>query len=349
MKRALAALAVLAVLAIGIASSASSGSSPRRAIAYVSGARPALAQVWLAGPDGKGAERLGEGNRPSLSPNGEIVAASSDSQSGHALTLFSSDGSQIASFFDASLQTATAASWSPDSRYLAVVLSSTDPASNATSGLAVIDTENKSSRVLVHGSIYGASFAPDGSRRIAYGWAPTQALYAPVDLHLIAVSGTRDVPLTSDGRSLYPVWGRTALAFVRERLRKRAAPAYQVWLMAADGSGAHPVTTIHPPPLEDGLVPIAFSADGSRLLAEYQGANTSRAWTIDLATRSALELRQDGHTVSGAGISRDGTQLLVDRGGYLNPPDHGAVETVKFTDGSARTLISHGSNPSWNL
>jgi dipeptidyl aminopeptidase/acylaminoacyl peptidase len=349
MKRALAVLAVLAALAIAIAASASHGSSPHGGVAYETGRHGALPRVWLADADGKNRHQLGPGNHPSLSPNGLIVAAASDRQSGRALTLYSDDGSKIADFFDASQQTASAASWSPDSRYLAVVLSSTDPGSNSASGLAVIDTKTNSTRLLARGSIYGASFAPDRSQRIAYALAPTQALFAPIDIHVTGVDGSSPTTLTQDGRSLYPVWGRVALAFDRERLRRRAAPAYQVWLMRADGTSRRQLASVHAPALANGLLPLAFSADGSRLLAEYEGANISRAWAIDTSTGAAAELRHDGHTVTGAAISRDGTRLLVDRGGYLNPPDSGRVETIPFGGGTARALIDRGANPSWNL
>jgi dipeptidyl aminopeptidase/acylaminoacyl peptidase len=349
MKRALAVLAVLAALAIAIAASTSRGSDPHGAVAYETGRHGTLPRVWLADSDGKNGHELGPGNHPSLSPNGLVVAASSDRQTGRALTLYEDDGSKIADFFDASQQTASAVSWSPDSRYLAVVLSSTDPASNAASGLAMIDTKTKNERLLVRGSIYGASFAPDRSRRIAYALAPTQALSAPVDVHVTEVDGSSPTTLTHDGRSLYPVWGRVALAFDRELLRKRAAPAYQVWLMRADGTSRRQLTSVHTPALAVGLVPLAFSGDGTRLLAEYEGANVSRAWAIDTSTGAAGELRQDGHTVTGASISRNGTRLLVDRGGYLNPPDSGRVQTIPFAGGTARTLVDHGSNPSWNL
>ena len=349
MKRALAVLAVLAALAIAIAAAASGGSTPHGAVAYETGRHGMLPRVWLADSDGKNGHQLGPGNHPLVSPNGLLVAASSDRQSGRALTLYADDGSKLAEYFDAAQHAASAVSWSPDSRYVAVVLSSTDPASNAASGLAVIDTKTSAVRLLARGSIYGASFAPDRSRRIAYALAPTQALNAPVDIHVSGVDGSSPTALTRDGRSLYPVWGAVALAFDRERPRRRAAPAYQVWLMASDGTGLRQLTSLRAGPLANGLVPLAFSADGIRLLAEYEGANLSRAWAIDTRTGAAIELRQDGHTVSGAAISRDGIRLLVDRGGYLNPPDSGRVEVIPFGGGTASTLIDRGSNPSWNL
>ena len=189
----------------------------------------------------------------------------------------------------------------------------------------MLDTKTSSYRILAYGTIYGASFARDGSDRLVYARAANQTLSARVNVHVVSAGGSGDTPLTHDGRSLNPVWGRLGIAFDRERLRRRADPAYEVWLMAAQGSHRARLTSVGVPPLQDGLVPIAFSADGTRLLAEYEGADTSRAWAVDVITRRAHELRRAGHSVAGAAISKNGAALLVDRGGFLNPPSSGIV------------------------
>ena len=94
-------------------------------------------------------------------------------------------------FFATADATAVAVAFSPDSRYIAVVLASTDPASSAYSGLAVIDTTTFASRVIVHGQIYGASFAPGDSDRIAYGTAPSARLTARVDVGIVHADAGR--------------------------------------------------------------------------------------------------------------------------------------------------------------
>jgi hypothetical protein len=109
------------------------------------------------------------------------------------------------------------------------------------------------------------------------------------------------------------------------------------------------VTHLPIPPLLEGLVPIGFSSDGARLLAQYEGQDTSEAWVITPATGGARRLAIAWRAVTGAAISRDGTEALVDLGGYLNPPDAGAVESLPLAGGDPRVLIAHGSQPSWNL
>jgi len=321
MKRWLQApVAVLALVAAGLGVAERFESGSVHALAYVTGDATSTPAVWLANADGSHARRLGPGTQPLVSPSGAFVAASGPT----GLILYRASGGSRR-YFLAADATAIAAAFSPDSRYLAVVLSSRDPASTAYSGLAVIDTTTLAARIIVHGQIYGASFPPDGSDRIAYGSAASQALAAPVDIHLVGANGSRPVQITHDGRSLNPVSGRSGIAFDHERLRGDAEPAYQVWLMASDGSGGRPVTALQIPPLCEGLVPIGFSNDGRRLLAEYQGEDISRAWLLSLPGGDATPLGTD---LTGSGFSDDGLRALVDVGGFLAPPGRGRAERL---------------------
>jgi hypothetical protein len=351
MRRALAgAIVALAVAAITIAAVVADGSGasvPTR-IAYVTGGLEASAQVWLADASGARRHQLGGGTDPLLSPDGSLVAASAGVGSQTALTVFSASGGAAHRFFAAARVTARPVAFSPGSRYLAVVLASTDPASDAASGLSVIDTRSDSVRLIAGGTIYGASFAPDNSDRIVYAAAASTAVDANVDLHVIDADGAGRRSLTHDGRSLYPSWGPTGIAFSRERLRAGEEPAYQVWLMGADGSHPAQLTHLPVPPAMDGLAPLASAATGRHLLAEYVGENTSQAWTIDLATGRAQRLGPGGAAITGAALSRDGASVLVDRGGLFNAPSQGSVESIPFSGGAARVLVSHGADPSWN-
>jgi hypothetical protein len=355
MKQALAtALVVVAlgVVAVGIVDvSTGDGSTRPPRLAYVTGTSTTAPQVWVANLHDGARRRVGPGQAPLLSPEGSVLAASAPGQSGPALTLYTIGGTVIRRFYDAALLSAVAQAWSPDARYLAVALTSRNPASAAASGLAVIDTKTLSTSMLARGQLYGASFAPDGSDRIAYAVAGSPALDAPVDIHVAAPDGPRAQQLTHDGRSLYPVWGAGAIAYDRERLRQSAAPAYEVWLMKSDGT--QPTQLIHMPvpPLMDGLVPLAFSGDDDAwLLAQFEGLNTSRAWAIAVGARRAhpLELSGARAGVTAAATSRSGDVALVERGGFLRPPSQGSIEELPLSGGRAVQLIAHGSEPSWN-
>jgi hypothetical protein len=316
-------------------------SAPPVRIAYVTGSATTRPKVWIENAAGTGRRRLGRGSRPLLAPDGALVAASTEP----GLVVYGVAGGPPHRYFNESDVTAVAVAFSPDSQFVAVVLSSTDPVSAAGSGLAVIDTTTFAARILVRGQIYGASFAPDGSDRIAYAAAGSPALSARVDVYEVGADGFGEVRLTRDGRSLNPVWGPGGIAFDHERLRSSAEPAYQVWAMTSDGRARRPVTSLRIPALREGLVPIAFAGGGGLLLAEYVGQDTSQAWLVRISSGHASAL---GAGLVGAGVSRDGTHALVVRGGFLNPPNHGVVETVPLTGGRTRMLIAHGSEPSWN-
>jgi hypothetical protein len=338
-----AAIAVIvAALALAIGVAVSLGSGPSFGVAYVTGAQDAAPSLWFANADGSHRRRLGPGDLPRVGPDGSIVAASQ----GPGLVLYSTSGGGTHRYFGSPKVTAVATAFSPDSRYVAVVLASTDPSSAANSALAVIDTTTFGYRILARGQIYGASFAPDGSDRIAYAAAPSPALTAPVDVHVIGADGSGSVQLTHAGRSLNPVWGQHGIAFDREQLRPDAEPAYEVWTMAGDGSGPRRLTGLRIPALRDGLVPVSVSGDGRRLLAEYVGQDTSEAWLVSPADDHPVSF---GTGLAGAALSRSGASVLVVRGGLLGAPDEGVVESLPLNGGSPRVLAAHGSEPSWNV
>lgn len=351
MKRAWAAaitgLVAVGAVAVAFAVTAGSGSGSALGLAYVVGTIGATPSVWFADADGRHGRRLGHGTRPLLAPNGSLVAASC----GRGLVLYPTSGAAPHRYFRDPNATAVAAACSPDSRYIAVVLSSPDPASAAFSGLAVINTASFGYRILVRGQIYGASFARGRSDRIAYASAASPALSSPVNVHIIGAHGSTPTQITHDGRSLNPVWGPRGIAFDHKRLRPDAEPAFQLWLMAGDGGARRPLTALAIGPLREGLVPIGFSDDRSRLLAEYEGQDTSEAWLVRLPSGHAAPL---GAELAGAALSRDHASVLLDRGGFLNPPSTGVVESLPLAGGPggrrerARILVAHGSEPSWN-
>ena len=113
-------------------------------------------------------------------------------------------------------------------------------------------------------------------------------------------------------------------------------------------SGAHlrQLTNMKISPLQSGLVPIAVSADGNRLLAEFEGEDTDFAYTVQL---NPLRVRAVPGFVQGGGISRDGSTLLIDSGAFEAPASSGTIETIPF--GATRPLhkLTRGATPSWDL
>jgi hypothetical protein len=216
------------------------------------------------------------------------------------------------------------------------------------SALTVIDTSTGVAVVIARGQINGASFAPDGSDRIAFGRSASASLSASTNVFLSAPDGSGLRSLTRDGHSLNPVWGPRYIAYDRERPRRQDAPVFQIWLISPAGGGTRRVSNLHVRSLVSGLVPIAFSGDGSRLLCEFEGQDTSEAWTLLVPSGRARRLSARGQPVIGAGISRDGRTVLIDENALEGPASDGRVASIPFIGGRSRILVAHGSQASWN-
>jgi hypothetical protein len=331
--------------------------APGPSLAYVTQTARSPATVWLTRVKGGARIRLGIGDQPLIAPSGQQVAASlygtgASSESGPALAVWGTGGGPTGAeprltYFNLASVTATPLAWSRDLRYVAVQLTSVTNAGSA-SGLAVIDLGSHTVRTIARGQIYGASFAPNGSDRIVYGRASSSSLSAPVNLYISNPDGSGLRALTRDGRSLNPVWGHLGIAYDKERLRRNDAPAYQIWLRSSSGPSLRRLTNIPVRSVVSGLVPLAFSSDGKRLLAEFEGEDTSEAWTVGVLAGRVRRVTVRGRPVVGAGISGDGETVLIEEGSFEEPASSGRVATVPFAGGRPRVLISHGAQASWN-
>lgn len=324
-------------------------------LAYTTGTEKSPSTfVWIAQASGREPKRLGPGLDPLLSPNGQSVAATllgatPDAEKGPALGIYSALGAPVANYLDLETANSTPLAWSPDSRYLAVMRQSTEVTNIAAgSGLDMIDMQTGKVTSIAEGQIYGASFAQDGSDRIVFARSPSLSPSAPSNLYVSNPDGSGTQALTSDGRSLYPVWGSRYIAYDRERLRRNYAPRYDIWLRSPSSSAARRLTDVPAGKLVVGLVPIAFSASGSRLLSEFEGQDTSAAWTVRVPSGRARPIIFRNQSVVGAGISRDGGTLLVDLGSFEGPPSSGRVASIPFAGGRPKVLVAHGAQASWN-
>jgi hypothetical protein len=267
---------------------------------------------------------------------------------GPSIGIYPSSGAALANYLSLETATATPLAWSPDSRYLAVALQSNAVKNIAAgSGLDVIDTQTGTVTTITHGVIYGASFARDGSDRLVFAMARSLVTTAATNLYISEASGAGMHSITSDGRSLLPVWGPKYIAYDRERMRK-LSPEYQIWLATPAGVRVRRLTHIAVDPLAQGLVPLAFSASASRLLAEFVGEDTSEAYAVNAVSGRARIVTVHKQTVQGAGISSDGSTLLLDAGSFEEPSSHGQIVTAPFAGGRAKVLVAHGAQASWN-
>jgi Tol biopolymer transport system component len=344
-------------LAVGLGTASAEGppmvspvtSIPRLAYVTSSNAQPE-SMVWVAAADGGSPLKLGPGFQPLVSPTGQSVVAGlfGPSETGPSLALYPAAGGTPQTFGDLSRATAYPLAWSPDSRYVAVWLQG-DAIKRvpAGSGLAILDTTTGTLKTIATGGIYGASFSPEGDT-LVFARSRSENYTAPVDLYTVSATGAGLARLTSGGRSLNPVWGPKYIAYDRERLRHEDAPVYQIWLRRPGGSSSRRLTSIRVHTLVSGLVPLGFSSSGSRLLAEFEGQDTSEAWTVQVPSGRARPVRVKRQPVVGSGISRDGTRLLVYAGDFEGPASSESIFTVPFPGGGPKLLVTHAAQPSWN-
>lgn len=323
-------------IALAIAPAAAQAAVPSK-LAYVTGVAGTHPQVHAANADGSGAIGLGAGVDALISPDGATVAIVTPyRRSGTSLVVRPAGGGAARTLVSTGNSIGPLV-WSPDSTRLAVVVN--------TKRLVAIDVATGASHTVARGQIQGASFSPDGSQ-IAYSRSRSARLLAPVNVFVADADGSSARAITHDGRSLYPLWGPTWIAYTHERLRRADAPVYQLRVMRSDGSGVRQLTHLRIPRLLSGLTATAWSSDGSRLLAEYGGQDTSEAWTVDVASGRARDLTGRFDGVIGANLSPDGSTVLVQRG-YFDDPRHQSVATIPFVGGRATVLVRHGSEPSW--
>jgi hypothetical protein len=272
-------------------------------------------QTWVVNSNGTGRKYLGTGEQPLVSPNGQMVAASNFGSHGQALIVYSTVGKPKQLYINLAQTAATALAWSPDSRYVAVQLTDTTPSSTATNpgagGVAIVDTTARTVKRIAPGFVFGASFEPtaNATDRLAYGLSGSQRLNSPTEIYTINADGTGRTQITHGRRSLNPVWGR----------------------------------------LVEGLVPLAFSGNGRRMIAEFEGQDTSEGYTVSVTTHKAKLIKVAHHnSVNADGISRSGNTLLVTLDAFENPTAEGKVATIPFSSGHPKVLATHAGFGTWN-
>jgi hypothetical protein len=304
--------------------------------------------VWLAGADGRGAHRIGRGDGPLLSPDGVHIATLRFAASGPGLVIYG--GTHTLSLFNLGRTNVDLQAWSADGRYLAVGLYSTAIHPRISQeGIAIVDTQTGTARTVAHGYPCGVSFAPTGTLRLVFGLGGSTTGCDPgsVDIFRETAGVATAVRLTHDRRSTNPVWGATGIAFTRLTARHGDYPTAEIWQMNASGGQVHELTHEHIGPLVSGLYPVAFSADGKRLLARFSGQDTDEAWTLDLHGNHLRRLTVHGLPILPDAISRDGRTILGGAGDPLGPPMNQTIVTVPFAGGPDTVLVRRAGSASW--
>lgn len=313
--------------------------------------------VYVANIDGSAPTALGEGTSALLSPDGTQVAAirRPKGQANGTFTLLLYPVAGAERKLKESQQFMQLLAWSSDSRLLLVAVGAT-----SASRLMVFDVGSATSTptVVATGTFDGASFQPGHGNQIVF----SRASGSSADLFITASNGGHTRQLTHNGRSEYPVWGTRGIAYSRltPGTGKGQGPSLQLWLAPPGGGTQRQLTNVKIPAsmtasgASAGLTPIAFSADGRHLLANFIGPDQAEAYTLDLSalghSRRPPPLRdltgaQNG-TIPDA-ISAKGDLILVTRGKLDNPAAL-SVQTIRWGGGTPTVVAAHGAYASWD-
>jgi Tol biopolymer transport system component len=333
----------------GLCADASAASASPPLMTYITDLDKPAPQVWVSSVGGGSAIDLGPASSALISPNGSEVAAIAI-QKGQAakdwtLSLYSTSGGAPVTVVQ-SVQFMQLLAWSPDSALILVEIGAS-PAQ-----LRVVDAATGQARTIATGLIAGASFAPDASDRVVYARAPANS--TRLNIYTTASTGANTRQLTHDGLSEFPLWGATGIVYSHETPRpKNANPALQLWLISPTGTAKRQLTDTPVAANVEGLTPIAFSANGKHLLANFigpQGSDHAEAYAVDVGgpkPSPPRDLTGQGNGDIGDAISSDGDTILLTDG--IASAATPSVETVPWAGGKPTAVVPDGAYASWDI
>jgi Tol biopolymer transport system component len=328
-----------ALLAAAVASLAAAAPASATIVFEKSPFRPT---VWAAADDGSGRVQLADGELPRISPDGQLVAYETPYRglTRPALRVIPVTGGASRRLLNPVWYSFA---FSPDSRTIAAISGK----EVGQKRLVLIDVASGKTRTVAHGQFSGFSFSPDGST-LVFARALKDSYPPRSDLLVVPVAGGLPTTLTKDHRSVDPVWGAPGIAFVRLRKPTRRGDAWKqdIYLLDPVTKAVRRVTTTKVPFLLSGLDPVSWSADGTRLLAEFGGQDTSYAQTVDPATGTVRRVGRSSDGIVGYDLSADGTTILATTGGY-DPGDPHDVVTIPYAGGTPTVLVKSAFSPDW--
>jgi hypothetical protein len=340
----LPALVVVALLALPAGASAT--------LSYVK--NPFNSTVFVAGDDGSGARKVETGHNPHVAPNGLSVAYLHEGSKGaQELKIAAATGGPGKTVM-ANLREAFYVTWSPDSKTIAALRGP----ELGKRKLVLIDVATGLQSVVATGYFSGVSFSPDGAE-IAYSVAASEKYPPRSDVFrfpvpipgVVNVRAPEAVRLTSDHRSMLPLWGPQKIVFVKtlEAKKRKYGPKNELFSMNPQGKQVKRLTHTKVDPLLQGLFPTDWSADGNRLLAEFEGQDTSYAVVVNPKTGAQRPVAGMGETgFVGTALSADGSLVLGFNGGFDPGSKNHKVQTVPYGGGKPKTLVEEAFEPTWS-
>jgi hypothetical protein len=315
---------------------------------------PLKPMVFVAGDDGSGARKVETGHNPRVAPNGLSVAYLHEGPKGaQELKVAPATGGPGKTLMT-NLREAFYVAWSPESKTIAALRGP----ELGKRKLVLIDVATGLQSVVTQGFFSGFSFSPDGTE-IAYSVAGSEKYPPRSDVFrfpvpipgVVNVRAPEPVRLTNDRRSSDPLWGPEKIVFVKtvDGKKRKYGPKNELFLMNPQGKQVKRLTNSKVPPLLQGLFPTDWSADGKRLLTEFQGQDTSYAVVVNPKTGAQRPVAGTGESgFVGTDLSADGSLVLGFNGGFDPGLRNHKVQTVPYGGGKPKTLVKEAFEPSWS-
>jgi hypothetical protein len=298
--------------------------------------------VFAAGDNGKGIHRIGAGSSPHISPDGHSIVYMRAAKSPEMVTVPAAGGSTRTLMKGWREQFDFA--FSPDSTMVAAERGH----ELGKRKLVVIDLASGRQRVLATGFFNGFSFSPDSGALVFS--KSGRAFSESGDLFRVTLAGGKTVALTHDHRSISPLWSPSGPIFFDKvrNLKSPVGPKAQIYSMNPVGARPKQLTHTKVPPLIFGLSPVAFSANGRRLLAEYEGQDTGYAVKVNPRNGAESKVIPGDMEMGffGTAISNDGKLVL---GVTSVEPGRGQhTATVPYGGGRKKVIVTDGYEPDWS-
>ena len=304
------------------------------------------AKIVIARADGSGSRVLTTGWLSYVSPDGSQVAVvDSDVNwfTNQRLELYAPAGGAPRRVIDLGC---VHLYWSPDSAKLACV--ELGQAGSYRGRLVLVDPATGTKTTIATGFFdQQVSFSPE-STSLAYVQKPADGYFSAGSTLKVVDLATRAVRTIRGGGVASPAWGPTEIAFAT--LKPRGLNfTLDTAAVKPDGSGFRRLTRFRPTADLFGPHPVAWSADGKKLLAGIVGRD---AWTA--RESYAIDpirggVRLIAHGVSPSALSRDGRFVIGHTGDAATTGLAGSnVVRVPWAGGKKRVLLRQAVEPSFN-
>jgi Tol biopolymer transport system component len=314
-------------------------------LAYVK--NPFHATLYVANDDGSGEHKVAAGRAPHVAPNGELVQYVHEgpkfAQELKVAAATGGGGRTLMSNFREPFYVA----WSPDSKTIAALRGP----ELGKRKLVLIDVATGAQTVIATGFFSGFSFDPNGSGALVYAKSGSEKYPPRSDVYRWSPGGLT-AGITNDHRSIDSLWGpndQIVFAKLVGAKTRKYGPKNELFLMNPFGGQVKQLTHTKVDPLLQGLFPTDWSADGKRLLAEFEGQDTSYAVVVNPQTGAQRPVAGTGENgFVGTALSADGTLVLGFNGGFDPGLRNHKVQTVPYSGGKPKTLVKEALEPSWN-